>query len=335
MSTSSTGDGVAIVLAGAVAQGAFGVGAVSYLAEAEKECPIRRVAATSSGALTATLVAAGVATGDLRFAADVAKGLWLDKGAWNSIAPPSICEWFHLRGLSDTSRLVSIVVEGLRRVVEHAPANLVPHPVKLTLVTTSLNARRYAAGPLPTYEKAISFETKDILQRANWPHIARAAAASATFPVVFAPTLLDAGPCVDGGVVNNAPISYVIDDASVRRVIVITSEAPVLARATQLGGLNLIGRVVDIAINERVAHDMSVAKKTNDRLRAVRAALGSTGASPATTQAVVDALGWRELDLVLVHPDPALRGTSFSGFFCRKLRQQYIDAGARAAKRAL
>jgi NTE family protein len=322
----------ALVLAGAVAQGAFGAGAVSYLAD--NDVRIGPIAATSSGALTAAVVAAGVATGELAYAAGVAKDLWLDHAAWKDIAHVSPADWLHARGVMDTSRVIAIVREGIQRVVEHARGRREPAATTLTLVMTSLGALANDVEPLPTYEKAVVFATADLLAPTKWDAIATAAAASATFPGVFAPTIVDGTPCIDGGAVNNAPISYALDDPGVRRVIVVTSESS-HPPETRIGGAELIEKLADIVIHERIAHDLAVANKTNALLKDVKAALESTGATDETRAEVLRALGWRELDLRVIRPAPPLSGTSFSGFSDRALRQEYIEAGARAAAVAL
>ena len=96
MTSASIPDGgVALVLSGAVAKGAFGVGAMGVFAA--KGWPIRRIAATSSGALTAAVLGAGVATGRLRYATEVARSLWVDHGAWGDITHLSWSDRFHAR----------------------------------------------------------------------------------------------------------------------------------------------------------------------------------------------------------------------------------------------
>jgi predicted acylesterase/phospholipase RssA len=323
--------GAALVLAGAVAKGSFGVGASSVVAQ--RNVRIRRIAATSSGALTSAVLGAGVATGQLAYAAEVATDLWLDHGAWTDIQHVSLTDWFHARGLLDTSRLVAITLEGIRRVVERSSA--VPVACRVTFLTTSVAPLRDTVSPLPTYERSIHFDAADFVDATQWEAIATAAAASATFPGVFAPTEFEGSPYIDGGAVNNAPIGYVLDDPAVSRVFVITSEATELQPPAKLGGLDLIAKIADVAINERISHDLGVAKRANERLASVKAALGSTGASPQTTDAVLRALGWRDVDLVVISPGVALPGNAFAGFFDRALRQAYIQAGIRAAEEAL
>ncbi len=326
-------DGVALVLSGAVAKGAFGVGVVGVFAA--NGWPIRRIAATSSGALTAAVLGAGVATGQLEHAADVARSLWLDHGAWGDITHVSWSDWLHARGLSDTSKLVALVEEGIQRVVERAPVGGVRAPVKVTLVAGSLTALPADDEPLPRYELDRNFDASDFLDRSMWSEIATCAAASATFPGLFSPTMVDGRPCVDGGAVNNAPISCVLDDPQVQTVIVVTTEALTPPPAGEPGGADLVAKLADILINERIAHDFGQAQRTNVLLRGVVSALDSTGATAQTRAAVLGALGWRDLRLVLVCPDPALPGTALSGFADRELRRAYIEAGRVAAEKAL
>jgi NTE family protein len=325
--------GVALVLSGAVAKGAFDVGAIGVFAA--KGWPIRRIAATSSGALTAAVLGAGVATGQLQQAAEVARSLWLDHGAWDDITHLSWTDWLHARGLSDTSKLVALVQEGIQRVVEGA-ADGARAPVKVTLVTSSLCALPVTDEPLPRYELDKNFDENDFLDRARWSEIATSAAASASFPGLFSPTMLDGLPCVDGGAVNNAPISYLLDDPQVQTVIVITTESPPTSgQAAEPGGVDLVAKLADILINERVAHDLGQAQGTNRRLRSVTSALESTGASAQTRAAVLGALGWRDLRLILVCPDRPLPGTALSAFSNRDLRRAYIEAGRVSAEKAL
>jgi NTE family protein len=334
MASSVGGDVVALVLAGAVAKGAFAVGAATQVAR--ERVAIRRIAATSSGALTAAVLGAGMATGRLIEAAEVATDLWLNHGTWSEIAHVTLGDWFHASGLLDTSNIVNLVKDGIRQVMGKPPYHhQVATPSKVTLVTTRLVPKVGPTASLPVYEHAMHFEADDYFDESRWDLIARAAAASATFPAVFAPTMIDGEGFVDGGAVNNAPISHVLDTPGIRTVVVITSEGLVPDPSVPTGGVDLIGKLADILINERVTVDIASAYKTNATLRRVKDALKATGASNETTRRVLAALGWRELEVVLVYPDPILPGTAFSAFFDRDMRRSYIEEGVRAAQAAL
>lgn len=325
--------GVGLVLAGAVTQGAFGAGAVCTLAERRPR--ILQIAGTSSGALNAVLVAAGVATGELANAASVLARLWLDHGSWNDVAHVKVGDWFHARGVFDTTRLSAVVQEGLGEVVGARGQSRVTAPVRVTLVTTNLDGIRRADSvvPLPTYEQPIAFTESDLLDPARWPVIANAAVASATFPGVFSPTRAAAAggaPCIDGGAVNNAPISYVLRDPEVRKVVVVTSESSQLEIKPDFGGADLAAKIADVLIHERVAYDLLAAHKANKRYDAIRRALDESSIPSEVRSRVLAACGYRPLELYLVHPEAPLSGDAFSGFFSRAQRSGYVEAGKRA-----
>ena len=321
--------GVGLVLSGAVAQGAFEAGALRTLAR--KRPRVVRIAGTSSGALNATIAAAGVATGRLEKAAEVLAELWLDDGSWQHIADLPFKDWLHLRGAFDTKRLQGLVRKALAEVVGDWKGQ--PTPVGLTLVTTNLNALPRDRGqiPLPTYEQPLRFQAAQLVDPEQWGRLATAAAASATFPGLFSPTSFDGAPCIDGGAVNNAPIAYVLEDPpDVETVVVVTTESPEIPAEASLGGPALVARAASALINERIAYDLTQALKVNEQYQAVARALDAAGVSAETKDRVLQATGYRPVDLWLVQPDRPLPGDAFSGFLHRDQRSAYIDAGEAA-----
>jgi predicted acylesterase/phospholipase RssA len=320
---------VGLVLSGAVAQGGFEAGALSALAA--KTPGILSIAGTSSGALNATVAAAGVAAGRLDRAATVLKKLWIEDGSWQHIADVTLSDWLHLRGAFDTKRLQSLIMEAIGEVLDGWKGE--PTPVTLTLVTTNLDALPRTKGtvPLPTYEEAIPFTAESIVNRDNWKRIANAAAASATFPGLFSPTSFDGAPCIDGGAVNNAPISHVLDNPNVDTVVIVTTESPKIPQKASLGGAALVSRVAAALINECIAYDITEAQKVNARYKAIAGALDAAAVSADTKARVLDASGYRLIQLYLVQPENPLPGDSFSGFLHRDQRMAYVEAGEHAS----
>lgn len=82
----------------------------------------------------------------------------------------------------------------------------------VTLVATNVNGApdplAPPTAPRTTYEWALRFHAADYREPERLERLAQAATASATFPGLFAPEFVDHLPCVDGGAVNNAPISH-------------------------------------------------------------------------------------------------------------------------------
>ncbi len=321
---------VGLVLSGAVAQGGFEAGALGTLAQRRPR--IVRIAGTSSGALNATVAAAGVATGRLEKAAAVLEKLWIDDGSWQHIADFPLNDWLHIRGAFDTRRLQGLIRTALGEVLDGWEGE--PAPVRLTLVTTNLDATPRPAGgvPLPTYEQPVTFSAREIVDSANWRRIANAAAASATFPGLFSPTSFDGAPCIDGGAVNNAPISHVLEaPPDVDTVVVVTTESPTIPQEASLGGTALVARIAAALINERIAYDLTQAKKVNEQYKAIARALDDAGVSSSAKTDVLKATGMRPIVLYLVQPDEPLPGDAFSGFRYRDQRIECVEAGRSAS----
>lgn len=183
-----------------------------------------------------------------------------------------------------------------------------------------------------------------LLDPASQDRVALAAAASASFPVLFAPTHVDQTLCVDGGAVNNAPIAYVLRslDSSGRdrtrrpdvdTVVVVTTESPAVVPVTNLGGTALAGRVASALINERIAYDLARALQANARYEALQRALD--GVSEPQKEEILRAAGCWPIRLYLIQPSRPLEGNALSGFFNRGFRAAYVDAGLKATLRRL
>jgi predicted acylesterase/phospholipase RssA len=142
------------------------------------------------------------------------------------------------------------------------------------------------------------------------------------------------GPCVDGGTVNNTPISWAIE-AGADRVVVVTGN-PLELPAEPLAGATLFGKEVDIAINERLFRDLMQARRVNKKLEAVDQALAhlAEGERASARAAVRAALGWAPLEIIEIRPAEALPGDAFSGLRDRSQRLAYLEAGRQAAARA-
>jgi NTE family protein len=322
------GKRVGLVFSGAVAQGGFEAGVLETLAKANPR--IVSIAGTSSGSLNAAIAAAGVATGRLGAAAQALHEMWVDDASFAHIASVHFSNWFHLQGVFTTDKLRELVETGLQIVVGgwQGPAQ---SKIALTMVTTNLNGvRRKNTVPLPTYEQPITFRGQDLLDRTAWPRIANAAAASAAFPALFSPTLFDGAPCVDGGAVNNTPISHVLSDDDVDAVVVTTTESDTIPSKASLGGTALVARIASALIDERIAYDLSQAQKDNARFVKVQAALKDAAVPNEKQKLVLDALGYKRIGLYLVQPNAPLPGDAFSGLSNQSERIACIDAGKQA-----
>ncbi len=324
----------ALILAGAVAKGAFEAGVLSVIAR--KNLELSSIVATSAGALNAALFATGIRFQRQPEAADIIRHLWEEQARWPKILKPSLRGLLRGHGFSSTAGLEELVNEGLSRIVGNAGSRAQKSGVELQLIATRLSGE-VGGGPAPatTFEHAIAFDGEDFDTVRGRERVARAAVASAAFPFVFVPVSFETlGPCIDGGTVNNTPISYALD-AYVDQVIVVTGNPLQAPGQAELGGLDLVGQAVDIAINERLFRDLAQARKVNAKLAQVAAAAAELGLSEEQRQGVEEALGWRMLEIVEIRPEAPLDGNAFSALGNKQLRHEYIQIGIESAERAL
>ncbi|HEY4118121.1 MAG TPA: patatin-like phospholipase family protein [Byssovorax sp.] len=190
-------------------------------------------------------------------------------------------------------------------------------------------------APASTYEHGRRF-VDAALDAPGRPGVFDHALASASFPVAFTPFELGKlGPCIDGGSVNNTPIKRALTGGATR-VVVVTTSSRIHPATTDEACLTLVGGVAEILINERLFRDLHDAGTVNDladdldafvkehpQTAEARAALHLMLRSP------------RKVEIVEIRPDPPLAGNAFSGFFCKKKREDYIAAGRASAAKAL
>jgi hypothetical protein len=212
--------------------------------------------------------------------------------------------------------------------------------IDLRIVVTPLRgaAGKIGNDPATTYETTFRFTGRHFESQEGLDQVFRAAAASSSFPGAFAPFDLgpDVGPCVDGGSVNNTPVKYALDGASVDSIVVIgaTVENAPAGSFDSLSGTDLAGHVADILINERLYRDLREAESVNTGLRN----LDDLGLPPDTLVRVKTAIGWslrRPISIVQVRPLAPLPGNSFSGFVSTSLREQYVALGEQRAREVL
>lgn len=322
----------AIILAGGVAKGAFGAGALEVLADAN--LPVETAIATSSGALNATMYIAGVRIGQARRAARTAVELWLDEASWRDVFDFTATGVLTGRALSTSDKLFSM----MHRYVDPLAAERALHPVQLRVVVAPVLGVRGNVGaqPATTFETALAFDETSYATPDGRDAIYHAAAASSAFPFVFAPVAVEGlGPCYDGGVVNDAPLKLA-SDCGASRVILITPY-PLLFELRELpDGLKLLSHLVEVLVHERLYRDLRDAIRVNQTLTELEK-LAASGVLDATQLAAVQlAVGDpTAIDILQIRPDAELPGSSFSGLFDRGLRAQYIEAGRRAAEAAL
>lgn len=319
----------ALVLSGAVAKGPFHAGAISALVERGEA--IHAVVGTSAGALTAAMLGAGLICGRPERAAEEIVRLWLDKAAWREFAVVAGRSLLKIQGLFRSDKVKQLLRGGMAEILGDGVTS--PRDVPVILVATNLNGHPDPSAPpsepRTSYEWPLRFHPEDYLDPERREKLVLAASASATFPGLFVPEMLGGIPCVDGGAVNNAPISYAIENPTIERVIVVSPQPPQPPPPGSLGGFDLLGHLVDILINERLHRDLQLAHRINARLDLLEHELRDL--PEARREAIRGALGWRRLEVLEIRPLQALPGNALTGFWDKDARTSYHEAGRKRA----
>jgi predicted acylesterase/phospholipase RssA len=342
-------DGAAIVVGGAVAKGAFAAGALAHLTLKLRAdgTPIRAVVGTSSGALNATVIAAGVAAGRPVSAAKELVRLWRDRGSASRILDVDPWSAARFGGVCGSRRVVELLDEACARLRGGAsPAGVTQVALRLVVAPLAGTAVGTGATARTSFEAVERFERRDFGDRARRRRMFEAAVASAAFPYAFKPVAVgELGPCVDGGIVNNTPIKQAIEPhADIGTVYVIVADPADSSlppeRAAELRGVGLLTRLVEMLVNERLVRDLAEARAVNAWLATLDGLVERRELTASARAEVVeglygrDAKTFRRLELVEIRPDRPLEGGSFSGFFSADLRRAYLREGWDAAQKA-
>ncbi len=218
---------VAFVLSGGASLGAVQVGMLHALAERNilPDC----VYGASAGALNAAWIAGDPTLSDLDALAEI----------WRSLRTRDIFPLRPLTGLlgfaGRRSSLVS--ARGLRSLVSRYVRfdRLEDAPIPLCVIATEV-----ISG------KEIALTHGDSVD---------AIVASAAIPGVFPPVTVDGRMLMDGGVVNNTPISNAIADGGTRIYVLPTSYACTLTRAPRTA-LAITLQAVSLLVQQRLIEDV-------------------------------------------------------------------------------
>jgi predicted acylesterase/phospholipase RssA len=322
----------AFVLAGGVAKGAFTAGALAVLTAPGSGLSLstRRIVAASSGSLSAAYLAASARAGTMATVGAELEELWLREATYDAF-DVSVNGVVTLAGISTSKKLRELLARHIRPSQGNGRIDL-----RLVTTNTAGALGLIAGSPATTFEHVFRFDGSAFDGAEHLESLFTAVCASSAFPGAFLPVQATIGgravPCMDGGIVNNAPLKHAIgDDRDVSRVFVITPYPRVFDEVPELRGLALVTHLAEMLIHERLFRDLREAESVNEALVRLETAL------PHREQraAALEAIGWtgrKQLEIVEIRPPAPLAGGAFDGLFSRELRAEYIQAGETAAR---
>jgi predicted acylesterase/phospholipase RssA len=245
----------ALVLAGAVAKGAFTAGALAALFEPATqerlELDVRRVVAASSGAMNGAFLASHLHDGSEAAAMPLLEELWTEFGDFRDVFDVSFGALAHGRGIS-TGKKVRALLE------RFIPPREGTRPTELAVVVTNMSGEVDTVGSerATTYERCLRFSGEAFESSERLSSVFDAVVASSAFPFLFEPASITIGarevPCVDGGVCNNTPIKYALGGGSdVDRIFVVAPYPSVQTNAPEFHGVALFSHLGEMLAQER------------------------------------------------------------------------------------
>lgn len=133
--------------------------------------------------------------------------------------------------------------------------NLLPNSGLRRLLTDNLGFSRLEDAPIPLHVVATDvLSGHDVLLSSG--NAVEAILASATIPAVFPPVKIDRRYLIDGGVVNNTPLSHAIALGADRVWVLPTGYSCALSKPPK-GALAMALHALNLAINQRLAVDIA------------------------------------------------------------------------------
>lgn len=228
----------ALILTGGGAKGAYEAGALAALSE--RGLPIRLVAGSSAGALTAAMVAAG--------RADRLEATWrtLRREQIYSLRTPVFFAgllpgWLTLRALSGTSSLLD------------------PKPLRET-IAASVELDRIRSSPIGLLVTATDMVRRQTRAFDNRTVTVEALVASAAVPGLFPAVEVDGAFLVDGGLTGRAPVLEALEAAPVGRALVVLSYAPDEPGASAMTLRRSLEEAFETAMLHQIHRDIELAR---------------------------------------------------------------------------
>jgi predicted acylesterase/phospholipase RssA len=189
---------------------------------------------------------------------------------------------------------------------------------------------------LPAGQEVITFTGEDFDTQERLEKVFNVVAAACAFPGLFDSVKIPGlGRCVDGGVVNNAPIRYAVEHSAVHRVIVPIPFSAVMPKNDWGGGLNLLNHLIAILINERLFRDLESAHAMNEQVIELQKMVAIGLINDGQKINIEKKLKISQTEIIEIRPQIHMNCSPFSAFFFKKERIALVQQGTLATSAAL
>ena len=277
--------------------------------------------------------AVGIRSGQEKEAAKSLSAAWIKYGGWQDTFSLNFMTFITGRGLSNSSGILKMMRESIKPCTGDKKRD-----VELRILVTPLNGAVNSIGkkPATSYEKIITFTGPDFDTQERLDKVFKVVTAACAFPGLFLPVEIEGlGPCVDGGVVNNAPLEYALEQSDVNRVLIPVTFPAVMERRSWISGFGLLNHLIEILINERLYRDLKDAQSINHNLDHLKSMVDKNIINQDQLNQIQSALYIRNVDITEIRPTMTLKSGPFAGFFKKRDRILLVEAGRQAALETL
>lgn len=201
----------------------------------------------------------------------------------------------------------------IKKVLEKYIQNKGNRKIRLVITATNLN------GLL--VEKNLIYETRFIFNEINKEKIIQAALASSAFPIVFPSPRIKENTYIDGGLKNNTPLNYAIDEGADTIIIITHQPKKKPLKENFQGPIEKLLRISEILMYDSISNDIRRAKRINKWLEN----LNKFG----NKRNIMNALNLnnkRKINIIEIHPEQELGGW-FEAVFDKEKLKEYVQRG--------
>lgn len=193
---------------------------------------------------------------------------------------------------------------------------------KVPLVITATSLSGELQNRVVTYETQFIFPSMQQREK-----IIDAAVASSAIPIIFPASRIKKRMYVDGGVKNNTPLNYAIDQGADTIILITHQPREKPSRRLTFGPFEKLSRIGEILLYDSIANDLRRAQRINQWLKQLK-----KFKNQSIIKRALNLHHKRPITIIEIRPKRELGGW-FEALYDKKRRQEYIQQGYVDAKK--